>query len=410
MSVTSKSESCTTRRLESAATFCNKIFVSKLKPYHTSEDIKKLFSSFGELSEVVVDGHGAIVTFKDENVVKDLEDVGEIMCKSTKLSIAKVIEEHQKAPGTYDPSCHQDQAGFVSQEVPYHYTDQMPEPNYYPYQHTSWYQTSIYPAPSYPYEQLVPVHAQSQQVPGLITNVSLSSPPVLPSNFDINTPVNAVEQSVFSFDTTSHREQQRQVPGLSGNHTHSSGTGCYVCSTPGPTVTGVASLQAKAYSTGSCYGHQLQPLTPVTPTIHTGYILPPCTPTPTNLPPMTPTYYLPPSPAPAVYNSLNFTSPPPAPVASIPPAPSYTSLKKAHGATPQEDKHSMTYFTSPFKRFSKFRGTPTVGGFPFKSVGDPQRFKGRGSGDSGCCWYQEGDRWGHKSGGKGDVPDIVKDC
>jgi len=407
MSVTPKPESSTTRRLESAAAPCNKIFVSKLEPCHTSEDIKELFSSFGELREVVVDGHGAIVTFKDENVVKKLEDMGEIMFKSTKLFIARVIEEHQKAPGTFDPSCHQ--ADFTTQQVPYHYTD--PMPNYYPYQQTAWYQSSVYPHPSYLQEQLVPVHAQGQLVPAPNTNVSLSSPPVLPSNLDINAPVKAVDQSVFSFDTTAQRQQQQQVTGLSGPHTHSSGTGCYVCSTPGPTVTGVASLQAKAYSTGSSYyGHQLQPLTPVTPTIHTGYILPPCTPTPTNLPPMTPTYYMPPSPAPPVYNSLNFTCPPPAPVTSIPPGQSYTSLKKAHGATPQEDKHSMTYFTSPFKRFSKFRGTPTVGGFPFKSVGDPQRFKGRGSGDSGSCLYQEGERWGHKSGGKGDVPDIVKDC
>jgi len=404
MSVTPKPEPSTTQRLESTAS--NKIFVSKLEPCHTSEDIKNFFSGFGDLREVVVDGHGAIVTFKDTKVVKELEALGEIMFESTKLFIARVIEEHQKAPVTFDPSCHQ--VVSTSQQVSYHHTD--PMLNYYPNQHSAWYQTSVYPPPSYLQEQLVSVHAQGQLVPAPIINVSLSSPSVLPSNYDINATVNAVEQSVFSFDTTAHRQQQQQVPELTGSYTHSSGTGCYVCSTPGLTVAGVNSLQAKAYSTGSSHGHQLQPLTPVTPTIHTGYILPPCTPTPTYLPPMTPTYYLPPSPAPPVYNSYNFTCPPPAPVTSFPPGQSYSSLKKAPGANPQEEKHNMAYFTSPFKRFSKFRGTPSVGGFPLKSAGDLQGFKRRDSGDSNNCWYQEGERWGHKSGGKGDVPDIVKDC
>merc|ERR1719508_481906 len=86
---------------------------------------------------------------------------------------------------------------------------------------------------------------------------------------------------------------------------------CHVCSAP--SVQGVAPLSQQLSMPvqyhSQAYGHQLQPLTPITPSLHTGYMIPP-TPTPTSLPPMTPTYFLPPSPAPYM----------------IPPTPTPTSL------------------------------------------------------------------------------------
>ena len=208
----------------------------------------------------------------------------------------------------------------------------------------------------------------------------------------------------------------------------------HVCSSPSPAVQGVAPLAAAhpqypGHLTQSYYGHgpghQLQPLTPITPSLPSGYLLPP-TPTPVNLPPMTPTYYLPPSPAPASlyyspYNPMGHVGGMPPYTTMMPQPYNYTNLKSSDNGLTQEDtqtfQQNVAYFTSPFKRFSKFRGTPTPAGFPLKSSSVPQGLKGRGDGD-GSSWYQQGDRWGQRSGGEGEqgkkdtveAPDILKNC
>ena len=215
-----------------------------------------------------------------------------------------------------------------------------------------------------------------------------------------------MDKSVFSFDTTATQlDQQKHLS------TPRPSTGCcQVCSTPA--VQGVAPLAVHQLpGHPPYYGHQLQPLTPMTPSLNTGYLLPP-TPTPMNLPPMTPTYYLPPSPAPT-YMMYQAAHPRGAdatslPYTSLPPPQAYTNLKPTDNSTNQEDvnthRQNVTYFTSPFKRFTKFRGTPTPARFPLRAAPVPQGYRGRGgegNRDSNS-WYQQGDRWGHRSGGEGD--------
>jgi hypothetical protein len=146
----------------------------------------------------------------------------------------------------------------------------------------------------------------------------------------------------------------------------------------------------------------------MTPSLHTGYLIPP-TPTPTNLPPMTPTYYLPPSPAPSymMYQAAHLRGADAngLPYTSLPPPQPYTNLKPTDNGSTQEDinihRQNVTYFTSPFKRFTKFRGTPTPARFPLRAAQAPQGRGGGGNGNS-SSWYQQGDRWGHRSGVEGD--------
>ena len=132
---------------------------------------------------------------------------------------------------------------------------------------------------------------------------------------------------------------------------------------------------------------------------------------------MTPTYYLPPTPAPSdmFYNFQGYNCPPPGHSQSN----CFTHLKTDSGHVKEDNKatmnmQNMTYFTSPFKRFTKFQGTPTHAGFPFKPTSNKVRVHGDTADTSN--WYKQGERWGHRSGGEadqvrgGDVPDIVKDC
>jgi len=100
---------------------------------------------------------------------------------------------------------------------------------------------------------------------------------------------------------------------------------------------------------------------------------------------------------------------------------------RAHGS-------NVSFFTSPYKRFSKYTGTPTRAKFPLQlhSTGSaaPQGGKKSARNDSvqtslsSCSWYKEGVRWGHMDtpgqhndpasstvgeSPRASEPDIVKD-
>jgi len=170
---------------------------------------------------------------------------------------------------------------------------------------------------------------------------------------------------------------------------------CHVCS-------GNVSIRfpQSTHQSTSQGGHQLQPLTPVTPSIPpSGFILPP-TPAPVNLPPMTPTFYLPPSPS--------FSTPGANIVAAdgsfydVKALNNFTNLKlpkstntEVSAIRDKQDCPSTNYFTSPFKTFSKFRGQPVQPRFPFKSTQGSHFLDVDGEDIS--SWYQQGDRWGHRS-------------
>jgi len=424
----------------------NKIFVSGLETKDTKTDIRELFSSYGDVLEVVLDGAYATVTFSEEKSVQEMVLMGEVMLNSTKLSIARVLEEHKEAPDNDAPFY---QAGVMPAPAPapfqqYQYQPQPTEPvlsSSYP-AYPAWYQPVHLPPPSQHYDQAIHVcgPAQQQQHGGQAVASTVTSLP--PSSIASKTSAN--KKSVFSFNMHATQVQQQQLYQPSQfSHVRSNTGCCHVCSLPAPAVQGVAPLPAYPqypgdqpyYSHGHVTGHQLQPLTPITPSVHTGYLLPP-TPTPTNLPPMTPTYYLPPSPAPShmFYSSYNPLYARTSNHAGMPytgiqqsntypgmPQPqTYTTLKQSDNSTStqEEDKSSrqnVAYFTSPFKRFSKFRGTPTPAGFPLRASNTAPHGS-RGGGGSSSGWYQQGERWGQRSGGEGDqgkegeAPDIVKDC
>jgi len=431
----------------------NKIFVAGLEMKATKMDIRELFSSYGDVLEVVVDGAYATVTFSEEKSVQEMVQMGEIMLNSTKLSIARVLEELKEAPDNDVPFY---QAGVMPVPAPapfqrYQYQPQ-PQPtepvlrsSYPAYQtaYPAWYQPPQLPPPSQHYDQAIHVcgPAQQQQHGGQGVASTVTSLP--PSSISSKTSAN--EKSVFSFDMhATQGQQQLYQPSSQFSHVRSNTGCCHVCSLPAPAVQGVAPLPAYPqypgdqpyYSLGHVAGHQLQPLTPITPSVHTGYLLPP-TPTPTSLPPMTPTYYLPPSPAPShmfysSYNPLyartsNYTGMPYTGMPytgtqqsnsntypGMPQPQTYTTLKQSDNSTSAQEedksyKQNVAYFTSPFKRFSKFRGTPTPAGFPLRASNNAPHGS-RGGVGSSSGWYQQGDRWGQRSGGEGDAPDIVKDC
>jgi len=397
----------------------NKIFVSGLGLGDTEEQVRQLFSSYGDVLGVMVDGSCATVTFQEERVVQEIEQVRDITLRGRNLTIARVLEEHLDSPDN-NHSAPFYQSGPMPAPAPQF---PAPAPQYpapdtglsssYPSYHPVWYQQ---PPPHSPY------YDQAVADCGPVQSQHLYQPPSS-SYYSVPPPskTSAVDRSVFSFDTTATQLDQQQYLA-----SPSPSTGCcHVCSTPA--VQGVAPLTVHQLpGHPPYYGHQLQPLTPMTPSLHTGYLLPP-TPTPTNLPPMTPTYYLPPTPAPSYMmyqHQPHTTHARPADEAGLPYTskhlpPTYTNLKPSDTGTVQEDgnthRQNVAYFTSPFKRFTKFRGTPTPARFPLRSGPVQQGNKGRGGGGDGdsSSWYQQGDRWGQRRGGKGSegtAPDLLRDC
>ena len=172
----------------------NKIFVSKLEADHTEEEIRILFSSFGEVEQVVVDGYSAIVAFKDESVVNELEGMGEITLNSTKLFMARVLEEHPKTGDDDSPTTPFYLPGAPVAPPPYQPPIQgmsATYPSYQPpYPYPVWYQSSSSMAlPNY--ETPVPSYDPAMQC---------NSPGVgVPRYPPINSSVE--EQPVFSFDS-----------------------------------------------------------------------------------------------------------------------------------------------------------------------------------------------------------------
>jgi len=409
-----KSTSSVTRdqQVKPPSAVSNKIFVSKLEADHTEEEIRILFSSFGEVEQVVVDGYSAIVAFKDESVVNELEGMGEITLNSTKLFMARVLEEHPKTGDGDSPTTPFYLPGAPVAPPPYQPTIQEMNATYPSYlpplPYPEWYQSSSSSSMALPnYETPVPSYG-----PAIQCNSPGSGVPHYPP---INS--NVEEQSVFSFDSLATQLPSHQK--FQPINTRGSTTGCcHVCTTQS-TVHGVAPLPPHhhvQFPGEAGTGHQLQPLTPITPSLQTGYLLPP-TPTPINLPPMTPTFFMPPTPAPSnmFYNFQGYTSAPP----GTPQSNCFTHLKTDSGHVKEDinanmHMQNMAYFTSPFKRFTKFQGTPNPGSFPLKHISSKMRV----CGESTSNWYKQGERWGHRSGGEvdqargggGDVPDIVKDC
>jgi hypothetical protein len=116
---------------------------------------------------------------------------------------------------------------------------------------------------------------------------------------------------------------------------------CTVCGPPAP----VSPL----------YYHQLQPLSPATPTVFT-FPAPPSA-----------SYSYPPSPA------VAYSVPPPSP-----PRARRLAGPVARPTLPRPRLPSISVFNSPFKQFTLFRGTPSQASFPMRQEGRGARGRGGG--------------------------------
>ena len=168
-SVSGKSASLTIndRQVKTLPEVSKKIFVSRLESDHTEECIRTLFSGYGEVDQVVVDGYSAIVTFKEERVVKELEEMGEVMLNSTKLFLARVLEEYPKTVAEDSPAPFY-QAGLPVAQTSYESTNQGMSANFPsfqpPYPYPIWYQSSSTPTlPIHKYEAPVPSYGPVDQ-------------------------------------------------------------------------------------------------------------------------------------------------------------------------------------------------------------------------------------------------------
>ena len=225
MSGKSRSIVVNDQQVKASPEVSKKIFVSRLGANHSEEDIKTLFSSFGEVEQVVVDGYSAIVTFKEERVVKELEEMGEIMLNSTKLFLARVLEEYPKSTAGISPAPFY-QAGLPVAPTPFEYSNQEMGANFPsyqpPYPYPIWYQSST--APTLP----IPNHEAPVPSYGSVNQSNLPATGVPPPNHPNS--ASTQEQSVFSFDSIATQVPSHQNHKYKPSHARGSSTGCcHVC-------------------------------------------------------------------------------------------------------------------------------------------------------------------------------------
>jgi len=372
-----------------------KIFVSGLLDGSKEEDLKELFSNFGDVTEIVIDGTNATVKFLSNKSVNMLESHGEIDFNGTTLRIARVLHEFPGVPLVDDLLVKEDSNGTNvdaavsrSQQRPTQYLgSSCPPPRSVSYSYPVWFQ------PMYPPPQQVDIPHQNNVNNGTNESHVECAKEALPvSSFN---QVNNDLIFKFEFSLKTGDDGANSQGNIQMDHRSSAGA-CHVCSAP--SVRGVNPLGTSHHKPSQDFffssnsGHQLQPLTPITPSYSgTGYLLPP-TPTPAHLPPMTPTYYM--SPGPNTYYSNSYYEHPPPSSTGL----AYTNIKSysdAGGVKPSEKenvKAPVGYFASPFKRFSKFQGTPTPSQFPLRSSNVGHKYV-----EEGASWYQQGDRWGQRT-------------
>ena len=196
----------TTGQLPLIRTQSRKIFISGLLTGTDHYSILKVFSTYGEVVEIVIDDKYATVEFKDGNVVDDLEKIGCLSLEIGEVSLSRVLKEHYESivksdmfprPGctmpsdvqikTFNqndalllPSVHS-HSGVMYHPIAYQYMFPPPPLGHYydPYLHSS-------PIPS-------PVHS-IPVTPVVMSNVIVDSRSCV-QNYEIDS------QTRFSFDT-----------------------------------------------------------------------------------------------------------------------------------------------------------------------------------------------------------------
>jgi RNA recognition motif-containing protein len=371
-------------------------WVGGLVPGVGEQELRDAFSSCGEVVSVQVVQEGqtgdcyGLVTFQTTEGLQNAEQ-GEVVVGGVRLSVARVWTSQW--------------SGLPEQHITPMFANNM-----------------------------LAYNVQSQPPP-----LYLQQPGVTPISYFPYQPAAAPETDFASLNSP--------TPGQSPTTSPAEGA-CHVCSNQQPTFP-LTTSQYPPPQTPLYYGpasHQLQPLTPImtpapSPTFmmssslptffpHTTYPMPP-TPGPLPYqaypPPHAPSYCIPPGGFPSDGASAQVFQPPvPQPQFQVPP-PSQRSKRLAFpdsvGEGAREPANAnVSYFTSPFKRFSKFNGTPSPTRARIPLQRPPQQGKGgsRGTkkeskGDN-SSWYKAGARWGQKDGvveeevlNKGLEPDLVKD-
>jgi len=320
------------------------------------DDLWSIYSFYGAVSNIIIESHGATVTYKDQSVFPELDFnvemelvVGESKMLFTKISQADSLDAYYPSPG-YDQ--------YGQYQAPLYDPHQPPplSPHYDAAivdvgqtQFTADSGHGQYTAPQYSLHQF--------SVP----------PPPLPGAAAPSLGVQS-KPNIFTFDNIETEAVKTRDHG-----------GCHVCSN-------------NESKTG-------QPLTPITPSLQ--YPLPAYPP---------PTFYLPPPHqklSASTLMSLSGTSLISSDSSSTLPNPIGPDVRRGGSVTGGPEKKqpppraNYHFFTSPYKKFSKFQGVPTPATFPLNISQSTSSLQGGGDtgrGESGekRSWYQAGDRWGHR--------------
>ena len=354
------------------------------------DDLWQMFSLYGEVSNIIIEGHGATITFKDHCNFPGLESfvememiIGDRKVLVTNVSMMDARTLYHPPPGQeeyQDYIQYQPQQMSGGQEYPPSYAmyPSMGQPMYYPPPLSPHYDAAILDV-GQPNVSFYPPQPQMHPF-------SVPPPPIVKN-----------QTNIFSFETPVTEAAKLENQGSKNN---SSG-GCHVCSG----------------SSQSVNSNKLQPLTPRTPSYQppsTFSVPPPLPQYWSSMTPPPPSFQLPQVQAQASSTLLTLSG---STILSTDSSTCMLPIGSEGQGGKQEEKSAKVayqYFTSPYKKFSKFQGVPTPAKFPLNSsssVGgrNISRKKTGVSSVSASAldktveteedkssWYQAGDRWGYR--------------
>jgi len=385
-----------------------KLFVRGYTNNFTLDDLWQLFTTYGDVSSVILESHGATITYKDQCTfpISETNIEVEMLVGDQAMMVSRVQSWPSLDLGAgdvMDPSLMYFPGQCMPPEFP-QYSQQLP-PNLYqpPPPLAPLYYPHI-PPPLSPHYDAAILDIGQANVPG----------PHAANPFSVPPPPIHKPQGVSAFTFPETFPPQQQQSSQEARTQSRGGGGCHVCSTPsngGTTISGFSDPHQPA-------GNKLQPLTPMTPSYpnqHGFGIPPPSLQGYYNTMTPPPSFYIPPSPVSSTLLSLSGTSVLSTDsTSSVMPIGAETGKgsqghSSSHQGSSKQVKTATNYqlFMSPYKRFSKFSGVPTQARFPLKHSLSSSSLQGHGTGarssiktveeeEDISAWYQAGDRWGHR--------------
>lgn len=381
-----------------------KLFVRGYSNNFTLDDLWQLFTTYGDVSSVILESHGATITYKDQCSfpISGTNMEVEMLVGDQAMMVSRVQSWPSLDIGAgdvMDPSLMYFPGQCMPPEFP-QYSQQLPPDLYHPPPPLAPLYYPHIPPPLSPHYDAAILDIGHANVPHAANPFSVPPPPIHKSQ----------GVSAFTFPETFPPQQLYQEVKSQPR----GGGGCHVCSTTsngGTTISGFSDQHQPA-------GNKLQPLTPMTPSYpnqHGFGIPPPSLQGYYNTMTPPPTFYIPPSPVSSTLLSLSGTS-----VLSTESASSVLPIgaetgkgsrghSTGHQGSSKQVNAATNYqlFMSPYKRFSKFSGVPTQARFPLKHSLSSSSLQGHGTGAKASIktveeeedisdWYQAGDRWGHR--------------